>query len=471
MDITNNSGVSYSQNNEPVTSAIDDSLPQKSINGMTVSNETTESLTQHIENKDSEVDCNICYDRIALRDRTTSTTVSCIHDHYYHEDCINSYYKTNPTVKPKKNPDSKCFVCTNPLPLRAPIWDVDAFVCKIQKSELEQSTPYVGAPMTFSFKDQPDFTVSLGFKGAPWLFCEKTNNENCIKADEADNGMKEFKYRIALSTGISLIDVGIVTSPEDSALTLKTRKIDFLKDLLAFLVNPLNPALDPALNDFFDNEQSRIPDSLEMYFSEKGDIQAINYPLYPLKWCKPAMQWHDDVEANISLPCSVSINSGNTSAISTNSTNKVESPPLSSGYDKAPTARKQNKIEPITTTSISENSGSLPKGQNQQGRVSFQLIVTDLENTKTYAALKGITFNKREQSNGVFNDVAIADSELRESEGYNKFKKEFFSLITSMDSKDEFCIRVKPELIGNCSKSVGKTFVHVPIDSLFNELA
>ncbi len=24
---------------------------------------------------------------------------------------------------------------------------------------------------------------------------------------------------------------------------------------------------------------------------------------------------------------------------------------------------------------------------------------------------------------------------------------------------------------GNCSKSVGKTFVHVPIDSLFNELA
>ncbi|WP_257266016.1 hypothetical protein, partial [Endozoicomonas sp. ONNA2] len=64
----------------------------------------------------------------------------CSFGHTYHVRFITEYYTLNPDHAPRKNPDLKCFSCFNPMPSSMPVWDGEAFICPIRKSELDAYT-------------------------------------------------------------------------------------------------------------------------------------------------------------------------------------------------------------------------------------------------------------------------------------------------------------------------------------------
>ena len=357
----------------------------------------------------------------------------------YHEDCA-QLLMAKPFYNSEETQQSLAHVFKGSTPLFKPQWNGSEFVCKIKKSELERQIPYFGAPMTFSFHDRPDVTIALGFKGVPWIYCSNPEDSAEIKPD---GQQLNIVYRYGMQS------LRLKHPFKMDRETFKPYGLHSIKILLSTFIK-LFEKLPEGLEDFLNNPDN-VPDSFEMYFDTLGDIHAINPPTRPFMWCEPATQYlrvagqldRDDnrTEGN----CRNSEAMASTAASDIDAINRPSHP-----YDE------------IEDYSASQST------TRWQDDLSFQLTVTDPDNSTTYAQLGGLAFKEGKSVTCVFSDGAcIADVALRETTEYIQFAKNFNKALENMSSDELLTIRIKPE-IGPLPTYREKSFRHVVSEWLKN---
>ncbi|MBO9495676.1 hypothetical protein J7438_16490 [Thalassotalea sp. G20_0] len=378
-------------------------------------------------------ECPICREEICLNKRNISQPeiTYCKSLHTHHQKCIDDFYTRNPDQKaPHKNPDSKCFICSNPMPLRMPRWDGEAFICPIRKSELDALTPYVGAPMTFSLADFPmigaqEVTVALGFKGAPVIRLLDTSQR-----PQAENPTRG-DYVFCLSDQI-------ITIPRDPISAKKTSVHKIITDYLTFVVRILSGGSDAIFQDYLqviheslqkllDADENTRPFQMMINDSNNKNVLtfAINYPIYPLEWCKPVTQRMVCLENKEGTSCSRPI-------LSSDSAQFEEPLPIS---------------ENRTGQSMEENTPS------QLDRLSFELSVTAPESKDSLAFFNNMNFSDSRSIRSVFDNDRSPSHDLLDSPQYAKFKTDFQNAISNMDGDGELRVRVKLKKLSDSTKN------------------
>ena len=357
----------------------------------------------------------------------------------YHNDCV-ELLMAKPFSNREEIQQSLAHIFERSTPLYKPQWNRSEFVCKIKKSELERQIPYFSAPMTFSFHGRPDVTIALGFKGVPWIYCSNPEGAVEIKQDEQQ---LNIVYRYGMQNML-------LKSPfKMDRETFKPYLLQCIKFRLSNFINFLEE-LPEGLEDFL-NDPDNVPDSFEMYFDTLGDIHAINPPTRPFMWCEPATQdlrvagQLDRDDNRMEGNCHNSEAMATTAASDIDAINKPSYP-----YDD---------IEDYSA------SQSITRWQDD---LSFQLTVTDPDNSKTYAQLGGLAFKEGKSMTGVFSHGAcIADMALRETTQYIQFARNFINALENMSSDELLTIRIKPE-IGPLPTYRGKLFKRALSEWLIN---
>lgn len=407
------------------------------------SDSSLDFITESLANLNLSHTCSLCkhVNERCVRDRKISVLPIILSKAcpLYHKNCVDLLM-----AKPLSNSDERqqslAHIFEVSTPLYKPQWNGSEFVCKIKKSELERQIPYFGAPMTFSFDGRPDVTIALGFKGVPWIYCSNPEDSAEIKPDVQQLNIV-YRY--------GMLSVELKHPFKMDRETFKPYVLHSIKMLLSTFIK-LFEKLPEGLEDFLNNPDN-VPDSFEMYFDTLGDIHAINPPTRPFMWCEPATQdlsgagQLDRDDKRIEGNCHNSEAMDRTAARDVDAINKPSLP--------------DDDIEGYSA------SQSITRWQDD---LSFQLTVTDPDNSKTYARLGGFAFKEGNSMAGVFSHGAcIADLALRETTQYIQFAKNFNKALKNMSSDELLTIRIKPE-IGALPTYHGKSFRQVTYDWLMN---
>ena len=357
----------------------------------------------------------------------------------YHADCVD-LLMAKPFSDSEGIQQSLGRIFEGSTPLYKPQWNGSEFVCKIKKSELERQIPYFGAPMTFSFHDRPDVTIALGFKGIPWIYCSNPEDSAEIKPDEQ---LLNIVYRYGMQN--MLLKPPFKMDRE----TFKPYVLHSIKILLSTFIKFFEK-LPEGLEDFLNNPDN-VPDSFEMYFDTLGDIHAINPPTRPFMWCEPATQ-------DLSVAGQLDRDDNRTEGNCRNS----EAMATTAASDIDAINKPSHPYDEIEDYSASQST------TRWQDDLSFQLTVTDPDNSKTYAQLGGLAFKEGKSVTCVFSQGAcIADVSLRDTTEYIQFAKNFNNALENMSSDELLTIRIKPE-IGPLPTYHEKSFKHVISEWLMN---
>ena len=451
----------------------------------TTTSTTTSTTAAHFTNKNVSAapcsiptfeqlpECLLCrmqipYEEISLADRNCRITY-CPFNHTYHDHCVTEYYTLYPDHAPRKNPDLKCFVCSSPMPLSMPVWDGEAFICPIRKSELDALTPYVGAPMTFSLADFPmigarEVTVALGFKGAPVIRLLDTSQKP--QAEAPTRGDYVF----------CLCDQLVIIS-QDSEDAKKTSVHNIIKYHLTLVAHILSGGSDALLQELLkvihenlqkhlDVDENTRPFHMVIKDSNNKNLLtfAINYPTYPLEWCKPATQ----------LVClkNKEGTSGSRPIPSSDSAQfESRKRALIDGPDTELPPRKRKNTEPP----VSENrTGQLLEENTipQLDRLSFELSVTAPGSKDSLAFFNDMNFRYSRSIRSVFDNDWSPSHDLLDSPQYAKFKTDFQNAFSKIREDEELWVRVKLKKPSDLTKNqdTGPPPAETPLDEARQQL-